>query len=60
VRCHRFVRGEDTLILAWAGPVPALGASAAGAAIELPAADGRRDGSGTPLSKRLGAVGGPF
>jgi DNA gyrase subunit A len=60
VRCHRFLKGEDALILAWAGPAPAIGASATGAAIELPVADGRRDGSGTPMAKRLGAVGGPF
>ena len=30
VRCQRFLRGEDTLVLAWAGAAPALGATEAG------------------------------
>jgi DNA gyrase subunit A len=60
VRCHRFLKREDALIHAWAGATPAIGASATGAAIDLPPANGRRDGSGIPLTKRLGAVGGPF
>jgi DNA gyrase subunit A len=59
VRCHRFLRGEDTLLLAWVGPGPARAAAASGAAVELPAADGRRDGSGTLLSQPVDAVGGP-
>ncbi len=29
VRCHRFLKGEDVLVLAWAGPGPARGATAA-------------------------------
>jgi DNA gyrase subunit A len=45
VRAHRFLKGEDDLTLAWIGPRPA-GASANGSAIELPAVDKRRDGSG--------------
>ena len=48
VRCHRFLRGEDTLILAWAGAAPARAAAATGVPIDLPPATGRRDGSGTP------------
>jgi DNA gyrase subunit A len=59
VRCHRFVRGEDTLLLAWAGPSPAQAAGPTGAAVELPAPDSRRDGSGVPLSKRIDSVAGP-
>ena len=58
VRCHRFLKDEDTLILAWAGPAPALGATAAGAPVNLPAGFGRRDGSGVALSQPLAAVGG--
>ncbi len=58
VRCHRFLRGEDVLVLAWAGPAPALGATEAGTPVELPAADGRRDGSGVKVTQPLAAVGG--
>ncbi|MGH3326452.1 MAG: DNA gyrase/topoisomerase IV subunit A [Streptomycetales bacterium] len=60
VRCHRFLKGEDRLVLAWAGPAPARGTAAGGAAIDLPDAEGRRDGSGTPLDRPLAAVGGPL
>ncbi|MCD5314180.1 DNA gyrase/topoisomerase IV subunit A [Kineosporia babensis] len=59
VRCHRFVKGEDTLLLAWAGPSPAYAAGTTGAAVELPAPDQRRDGSGVPLKKAVAAIGGP-
>ena len=58
VRCHRFLKDEDTLILAWAGPGPALGATEAGRPVELPGAFGRRDGSGVGLAQPLAAVGG--
>jgi DNA gyrase subunit A len=56
VRCHRFLKGEDTLLLAWVGPAPAVAAAASGAPIELPAADGRRDGSGVPAGQPIAAV----
>jgi DNA gyrase subunit A len=59
VRCHRFLRGEDTLLLAWAGPVPAMAAAASGAPVELPPADGRRDGSGVPAGQPVAAVSSP-
>jgi DNA gyrase subunit A len=58
VRCHRFLTGEDTLLLAWAGPVPARAAAATGVAVALPAPDSRRDASGTPLSQPVAAVAG--
>ncbi|MBO0772171.1 MAG: DNA topoisomerase IV, partial [Actinobacteria bacterium] len=58
VRCHRFLKGEDSLLLAWAGPAPARGATDAGVAVELPAADGRRDGSGARITGPLAALGG--
>ncbi|WP_460705481.1 DNA gyrase/topoisomerase IV subunit A [Luteococcus sediminum] len=57
VRCHRFLRGEDTLLLAWAGAAPAIAAAASGAAIDLPEATGRRDGSGVPASQPIAAIG---
>jgi DNA gyrase subunit A len=56
VRCHRFLKGEDTLLFAWAGPEPAIGAADSGAPIDLPEADGRRDGSGTPAAQPIAAV----
>jgi DNA gyrase subunit A len=59
VRCHRFLKGEDTMILAWAGAAPARAAAASGAPVELPAATGRRDGSGQPGSQPIAAVAGP-
>jgi DNA gyrase subunit A len=59
VRCHRFVRGEDTLLLGWAGPAPAMAAAASGSPVDLPAADGRRDGSGTAASQPITAVASP-
>ena len=59
VRCQRFIKGEDTLTLAWAGPAPARASSGNGAPAELPAVDPRRDGSGSRLSTPVTAVGGP-
>ena len=58
VRCHRFLRGEDVLVLAWAGPGPARGATAAGTPVALPPPEGRRDGSGERVRDPLAAVGG--
>jgi DNA gyrase subunit A len=58
VRCHRFLKGEDTLLVAWAGAAPPLAAGAAGVAIPLPDMDSRRDGSGVPLAAPVTAVGG--
>ena len=57
VRCHRFLKGEDILQLGWVGPAPAYAAAASGAPIELPPAEGRRDGSGTPAGQPIAAVG---
>ncbi len=58
VRCQRFLKGEDSLILAWAGPAPARGATEAGVPVYLPPAEGRRDGSGERARQQLAAVGG--
>ena len=57
VRCHRFLKGEDRLTRAWVGPTPAVAAAASGAAITLPPATGRRDGSGTPSMQPIAAIG---
>lgn len=57
VRCHRFLRGEDTLISAWIAASPALACSEAGAPIDLPSPIARRDGSGSPLTIPIAAVG---
>ncbi|OFI38997.1 DNA topoisomerase IV [Arthrobacter sp. SW1] len=57
VRAHRFLKGEDTLLLAWAGHGPAKASSAAGVARALPVEHGRRDGSGVPLSQPVDAIG---
>ncbi|MCM3513944.1 DNA topoisomerase (ATP-hydrolyzing) subunit A [Nocardioides sp. P86] len=59
VRCHRFLKGEDTLVLAWAGTAPARAAAASGAPVDLPEATGRRDGSGVPVAQPVAAVAGP-
>jgi DNA gyrase subunit A len=56
VRCHRFLRGEDALILAWAGAAPARAAGASGVAVDLPEPTGRRDGSGEPAAAPIAAV----
>ncbi len=58
VRCHRLLKGQDVLVLAWAGPGPARGATAAGTPVELPPPVGRRDGSGERVRHPLAAIGG--
>jgi DNA gyrase subunit A len=57
VRCQRFLKGEDRLVAAWAGPGPALGATEAGVPVDLSGMQGRRDGSGTPLTRQLAHLG---
>ncbi|MFF6998355.1 DNA topoisomerase (ATP-hydrolyzing) subunit A [Streptomyces sp. NPDC008313] len=59
VRCQRFLKGEDCLSLAWAGPVPARAAQKNGTPVELPEIDPRRDGSGVSLAKTVSVVAGP-
>jgi len=58
VRCHRFLRGEDTLVLGWAGGTPARAAAANGVALDLPAPTGKRDGSGLPIATAIAAIAG--
>ncbi|GAA3772260.1 DNA topoisomerase IV subunit A [Microbacterium kribbense] len=56
VRAHRFLKGEDALILAWSGQnVRAVGSD--GAVRALPDGGARRDGSGTALDAVVGALG---
>ncbi|MFF0310405.1 DNA topoisomerase (ATP-hydrolyzing) subunit A [Streptosporangium sp. NPDC004379] len=60
VRAQRFLKGEDVLLLAWAGPAPVRAASAVGKPVPLPEELGRRDGSGVRLTHTVAAVGGPI
>jgi len=57
VRAQRFLRGEDTVLLAWVGPAPARAAGSAGQRVDLPAVDPRRDGSGTALAAPVHTIG---
>ncbi|HRA04835.1 MAG TPA: DNA topoisomerase 4 subunit A [Arachnia sp.] len=56
VRAQRFLRGENTLTVGWAGVDPRA-VAADGAARKLPDAGARRDASGTPLAAPVSAVG---
>ncbi|MEU8838375.1 DNA topoisomerase IV subunit A [Streptomyces roseus] len=58
VRCQRFLKGEDLLVLAWAGNAPVRAAAANGTPAELPDVDPRRDGSGTALPAVVAALAG--
>ncbi|MFE9413052.1 DNA topoisomerase (ATP-hydrolyzing) subunit A [Streptomyces sp. NPDC006704] len=60
VRCQRFLKGEDKLVLAWAGPAPARAAQSNGTPAQLPEPDPRRDGSGTPLTSPVAVLSGPL
>lgn len=57
VRSQRFLRGQDTLILAFVGAYPLHASTQSGAPVELPKPDMRRDGSGTDLSAPIAVVG---
>ncbi|MBI9114220.1 DNA gyrase/topoisomerase IV subunit A [Sanguibacter suaedae] len=57
VRAHRFLKGEDALILAWVGVAPPHATGSAGQPIDLPEADPRRDGSGVALPAPVYAIG---
>ena len=60
VRSHKFRSGEDTLSQAWCGPTPARAATSSGTPAYLPESDGKRDGTGTPLTHPIDALGGPI
>lgn len=57
VRAHAFLKGEDSLMVAWAGPGPALAVAPDGSTRALPEGGARRDGSGTPLDGVVGSIG---
>ena len=57
VRCHRFLKGEDVLKLAWAGPPPVIAATVTGSPSNLPSADAKRDASGVQIASSLAAIG---
>ena len=48
VRCHRFLKGEDMLVMAWAGPAPAVAATERA----LRSSCRTRSGSGTARASR--------
>ena len=60
VRAHKFRSGEDSLLRAWCGPAPARAATSSGTAAQLPDLDGKRDGTGSPLTHPIDAIGGPI
>ena len=60
VRCQRFLKGEDGLIQAWIGPAPPFGATESGVMVDLSGMTGRRDGSGTAITRQLAHLGTPF
>lgn len=57
VRAHAFLKGEDVLTLAWAGPAPAVAVGTDGSARALPAGGAKRDASGAVLDAVIGSVG---
>lgn len=57
VRSQRFLKRQDTLILAFVGAYPLHASTQSGAPVELPKPDMRRDGSGTDLSAPIAVVG---
>ena len=57
VRAHAFLKGEDLLGVAWAGPSPALAVGNDGSVRQLPEPGARRDASGTVLDAVIGSIG---
>jgi len=57
VRAHSFLKGEDALALAWAGPAPSLAVGPDGSVRQLPEAGAKRDASGTPLDAAVASIG---
>lgn len=56
VRSRRFLKGQNTLILAWVGPYPLHASTSAGSPVELPKPDMRRDGSGVDLASPIAFI----
>jgi DNA gyrase subunit A len=57
VRAHSFLKGEDTLTIAWIGPAPALAVGTDGSARALPESGSKRDASGSPMDAVVGSIG---
>jgi len=57
VRCQRFLKGEDGLILACIGQPPILAAIESGVMVDLSDMQGKRDASGTALTRQLARLG---
>ena len=57
VRAHSFLRGEDSLALAFVGPAPVLAVGPDGAQRQLPESGTKRDGSGAVLDAIIGSIG---
>ncbi|MEV5826162.1 DNA topoisomerase IV subunit A [Spirillospora sp. NPDC052242] len=60
VRSHRFLKGEDVLLQAWAAPTPLRAAGPGGKPANLNAPLGRRDGSGDELDTTITSISGPL
>ena len=58
VRAHRFLVGEDTLLIAAIGRRPVVAAASSGSPVELPTVPGRRDGSGSAVTQPVTMLGG--
>lgn len=56
VRSQRFLKGQNTLILAWVGLYPLRASTSAGSPVELPKPDMRRDGSGVDLASPIAFI----
>ena len=56
VRSQRFLKGQNTLILAWVGLYPLHASTSAGSPVELPKPDMRRDGSGVDLASPIAFI----
>src|SRR5699024_6206800 len=57
VRCHRYLKGEDTLLFGWIGRAPARASRADGKPVRLPDVNTRREGSGGALPRVITTVG---
>jgi DNA gyrase subunit A len=57
VRAHSFLKSEDHLLLAWAGPAPAHALGVDGAIRQLPDAGAKRDASGALLEAVVATIG---
>ncbi|MCM3659086.1 DNA topoisomerase IV subunit A [Agromyces mediolanus] len=57
VRAQRFLKGQDALTVAWAGPEPAYGLGSDGSVRALPESGAKRDASGVQLDAVVSMVG---